>query len=167
MSRSNLLPLVFAVAALSGAAVAAAAEAAKGPDPNHYEAFAGEPVKSLQFASIYGWEPIDEEHVVLMTGVRTAWMLDLSGLCLDQHLTVKIGVTSFGSRIHSGFDKVQTSRGECRITQIRKIDMAAYDEAKRKVMGGDLELGNGSEPMAAEAIERPASDVDTAERSGG
>lgn len=145
----------------------AAAESRPAQNPKDYERFASEPVRSLQFSSIYGWEPIDDEHVVLLTGVRTAWLLDLSGLCMDRDLNVRIGVTSFGNRIHAGFDKVQTAAGECRITQIRKVDMAAYDEAKRQVLGGALELGNASEPMAAEVIERPASDVDTAERSGG
>lgn len=165
MSRFLFLSaaLCLSCAALT---VRAATDAAAGPDPSHYERFASGPVKSLQFSSIYGWEPIDEEHVVLFTGVRKAWLLDLSGLCLDAHLNVRIGVTSFGSRIYSGFDKVQTPRGECRITQIRAVDMDAYDEAKRQVVGGDLELGNGTEPMAADVIERPASDTDTVDRSG-
>lgn len=147
------ISLLLALTLGAGLPMLAAAEG-KGPPPSDYARFAGEPVNSIQFASIYGWEPIDEEHLVLYTGVRKAWMLDLSGLCMQSLVTIKINVTSAGNRIHSGFDKVQTREGSCRITQIRKIDMEAFDEARRQLQGGDLELGNATDLLAADPVER-------------
>jgi hypothetical protein len=156
MNRGIWAALMLTTAALVHAQDASELAPSGAVGSKDYARFAGDPVKQIRFASLQGWEPIDREHVVLFTRYTEAWLLDLAGPCLDVKFAYAISVTSFGNRIHSGFDKLLVGQQECRISQIRPVDMDAYHAAKREAEGASLEAGLASELLHAKVIVRDA-----------
>lgn len=94
-----------------------------------YARFAGAPVKSIRFASLHGFMPLNREQVVLFTRAREAWLLDLAGPCRQVQTAFAVSVSNFGQRIYSGFDSLRVGRQQCRITRIRGIDLEAHRAA--------------------------------------
>ena len=102
-----------------------------------YRAAAGEPVSSFTYLGrISGWTPLDDEHIAVWTRPKEAWLLSFSGICQDIEFTPMIGLTSQGSRVHAGFDKVlvdspNSMRLPCRIREIRPLDVTRIREAEK------------------------------------
>ncbi len=102
-----------------------------------YRAAAGEPVSSFTYLGrISGWTPLDDEHIAVWTRPKEAWLLSFSGICQDIEFTPMIGLTSQGSRVYAGFDKVlvdspNSMRLPCRIREIRPLDVTRIREAEK------------------------------------
>lgn len=97
------------------------AEAAK-PDPRQ-----GEEVRNICFAQqIRSWRALDRHSVIVQSGVRSEYKLDLIGACQPDDAFVSIGLISRvggGSCLEAG-DKLVTderySMGSCTIQNIYK-----------------------------------------------
>ncbi len=128
------LPLVLG-ACLAGCASTASIDGAR--KLSIYEAAAGEPVGSFSYLGrISGWTPLGDEHIAVWTRPKEAWLLSFSGICQDIEFTPMIGLTSQGSRVHAGFDKVlvdspNSMRLPCRIREIRPLDVTRIREAEK------------------------------------
>lgn len=144
------LALAQPAVANDGVAAPAAAESAGA----RYTRFSGEPVKHIRAGNVRGWEAMDPEHLVLFTSYTEAWLLDVAGRCLDVQMAVRIALTHENKQIYSGIDKVRVGTQECAVTQIRPVDLPAYQMAKREVEGASLEVGQASELLHAELIAR-------------
>lgn len=121
--------------ALATLAIAACASAPAKPDPRSplalYQSAAGAPVLSMPFFRLDSWQPLDDEHLVVWTNSRTAWLLRVWPTCNDLELAPRIGLTSSVKTVHAKFDKVLLSRHrECPIDEIRPIDLSAYKRAR-------------------------------------
>lgn len=135
----------------------AATAGAAQPDPNGaYARFAGAAVPSIQFDSLRGWEPLDAEHLVLFTEFTEAWLLELSGDCLDVDMVFRITLTHQDRQLLGGTDTLRVGQRACAINNIRPVDLPAYRMAKREVEGASLEAGQASELRHAELAARPA-----------
>ena len=124
----------IALMALQGCATTGVTDAEKLAT---YRAAAGEPVSSFTYLGrISGWTPLDDEHIAVWTRPKEAWLLSFSGSCQDIAFTPMIGLTSQGSRVHAGFDKVlvdspNSMRLPCRIREIRPLDVTRIREAEK------------------------------------
>ncbi|MGD9582921.1 MAG: DUF6491 family protein [Lysobacterales bacterium] len=88
-----------------------------------YQAAAGEPVKSFRFLSLLNWRPLDREHLVVWTGPSTAWLIAIRANCTALVFSQRIALTSSLDRVYSFFDKVIQGPYECRIREIRPVDL--------------------------------------------
>lgn len=102
-----------------------------------YRAAAGEPVGSFSYLGrISGWTTVDDRTIAVWTRPREAWLLGLDGTCQDIDFAPTIGITSQGSRVYAGFDKVIVpDRGgirlPCRIREIRPLDTTRIKAAEK------------------------------------
>jgi len=98
-----------------------------------YQAHASAPVKKIRYFNPTGWEEIDEHHILVTMRPSEAWLMRLSGACLDftGGSPVLLISSQFGY-VSTGFDRVSTgdSRMSCRIDEIRQVDMLAIREAQ-------------------------------------
>jgi hypothetical protein len=134
-----LQALSIATATMS---LAACADAPSKPDPHsslaQYERFAGAPVDSMPFMRLDSWQPLDDEHVVIWTSPREAYLLKVWPNCDWMVITPSIGLTSSVHRVYKNFDKVIVPSRlhgglpdqQCPISEIRPIDLPAYKKAR-------------------------------------
>ena len=98
-----------------------------------YQAHASAPVKKIRYFNPIGWEEIDEHHILVTMRPKEAWLMRLSGPCLDfaGGSPVLVISSQFGY-VSTGFDRVSTggSRMSCRIDEIRQVDMLAMRAAQ-------------------------------------
>ncbi|HEU4670415.1 MAG TPA: DUF6491 family protein [Dyella sp.] len=97
-----------------------------------YEAAAGPAQNSFRFNnSLWSWEPLGTDRVVVYARPKQAWLLDVPG-CVDLPFTNTIGLTSNLHQVSVGFDKVLTGRDDipCMITRIRPVDVARLKQAE-------------------------------------
>lgn len=125
-----LLFLVAACASLPSSQYRAERRAA-------YEKAAGAPVSSFHFASsLYSWEPLSDDELVVYTRPTRAWLLKLAA-CRNLDFTNTIGLTSNFNEVSVNFDSVLTERGlfPCAISQIRPVDLKGMkaDQEKREI----------------------------------
>lgn len=93
-----------------------------------YQAAAGEPVKSFRFLSLINWRPLDREHLVVWTGPSTAWLIAIRANCTALVFSQRIALTSSLDRVYSFFDKVIQGPYQCRIREIRPVDLERLRE---------------------------------------
>ena len=104
-----------------------------------YRQHAGEPVASFQyFGRLSGWTPLGDRALAVWTRPSQAYLLELTGSCLDLEYANAITVTHQSGRVHARFDDVlvlgtNTMRIPCRIEQIRHVDGAALKQAEREM----------------------------------
>ena len=99
-----------------------------------YATATGAPVSSfLLTGSLWSWEPLGRDQLVIYTRPRQAWLLDVPG-CFNLEYANAIGLTSNLHQVSVGFDKVLTGRHypPCTITRIRAIDVARLKVAELK-----------------------------------
>ncbi len=105
-----------------------------------YQAHAGVPVPQFRyFGNAMGWERIDDQHVLLQMRPREAWLLRISGPCLDWGgASPTLGLSSRNGLVVARFDRVVVhgSPVDCRIEEIRPVDMEALRAASRAQPSG-------------------------------
>ena len=106
-----------------------------------YQSFAGEAVSSISYTSTSsaGFTVVDDEHVLLTTRPRGAYLLRLSGPCLAfERGSPSLTVTSNLGRIQSRLDTVGSLHEPnmtCIIQEIRPVDVHAMREAEKSGNG--------------------------------
>lgn len=116
-----------------------------------YEHAAGAPVSSFRFASsLYSWEPLGDDELVVYTRPTRAWLLNLAG-CRDLDFTNTIGLTSNLNQVSVDFDSVLTERAQfpCTISQIRPVDLKGMKAATEK-----RQIKSEPRPTATNSAER-------------
>ena len=117
-----------------------------------YREHAGEPVTSFQyFGRLYGWTPLGDRALAVWTRPSQAYLLELTGSCLDLEYAHAITVTNQSGRVHARFDDVlvlgsNTMRIPCRIEQIRPVDSAALKQAEREMRQAVETVERGQAP---------------------
>ena len=104
-----------------------------------YREHAGAPVDSFQyFGRLNGWTPLGDRALAVWTRPSEAYLLELTGSCMDLEYAHAITVTHQSGRVHARFDDVlvlgsSTMRIPCRIEQIRLVDGVALKQAEREM----------------------------------
>jgi len=116
--------------------------------------FTGEKVERIRFSRLQGWESIDEQSLVLWTNNREAWLLTLTGRCIDLDFEFQIAVSSFGQTIDAGFDSILVNKQRCRIRTIHKVDLSAFRKAKAPYDASALQPSEAVDLRQADLVER-------------
>ena len=106
-----------------------------------YRSHAGEPVKDFRyFGAINGWSPLGDGALAVSTKPSEAFLLELSGPCLDLDYAAAIRITHFGSRVSARFDDViplgagtSSIKVPCRIQTIRPLDVKALRASQKEL----------------------------------
>lgn len=88
-----------------------------------FEKYAGAPVEQFQFWSLYKWQLVGPEKVVVWSTINDAYLISVDDPCPGLEWSRAIGVTSKQHHIVSRkFDYVTYGKGRCAIKEIRPID---------------------------------------------
>jgi len=88
------------------------------------EQYAGAPISDFQTYSHFdSWSVVDDNHVLIQTGPRDAYLVKVIPPCLNLPFATRIGVTSrFPHTVQAGFDSIRVGHESCRILQIRPVN---------------------------------------------
>ena len=119
------------------------AKAAAGSDARNaqlYRAHAGEPVDGF-VGRVNNWTVLDEESLVVWTGVNRGYLLELVGPCIELPWAQRITFTNDGFTRIGVFDDVivlgrQPQTMPCPIREIRPVDGKAVKAAQRQEREG-------------------------------
>lgn len=143
MNVRNLCAIALATAlGLSACATGGLRDAEK---RDLYLDHAGEPVGSFNFfGRLNGWTPLGDSALAVWTKPGEAYLLELSGPCMDLEYAMSIGLTSSAGRVHERFDKVLVrSPGSmnipCFIHTIRPLDVKALRTSERELREASTE----------------------------
>lgn len=78
----------------------------------------------VRVSQLFGWQPLDADHLLLWTGKEEVWQLVLSPACTSLLHTRNITVTADSRHIKSGRDQVQTGKEACIIREFTLPDAA-------------------------------------------
>jgi hypothetical protein len=129
---------VLAVTLLTACASARLAEQKQKEELARYQPYLGEPVTQFtRYTHDDGWTAVDDQHVIVHTNVKDAYMLTVAPPCMNlPFANLRIGVTErFPHVVSSGFDSVLVRGERCRILEIRPVDykrMQADRAAEKK-----------------------------------
>ena len=98
-----------------------------------YLPFTGAPIDEFSFWSLYQWELVGPDKVVVWSTVKNAYLLTVMQPCSKLEWARAIGVTSNQRHVVSRtFDFVTVDGERCKIAQIRPIDYAAMRKQARE-----------------------------------
>ena len=121
MKPKLVAALVLAVLCIDGAH----AQTRKTQQENleRFEKYTGEPVEQFQFWSLYKWQLVAPNKVVVWPTINEAYLLTVDEPCPGLEWARSIGVTSKQRHLVSRkFDFVTYGKGQCQINEIRPID---------------------------------------------
>jgi len=111
------LASVFAVPAI------AQTRATQQQNLERFEKYAGAPIDEFDFWSLYKWQLVGPEKVVVWSTINDAYLITVAKPCPGLEFAQGIGVTSKQRRIVSRkFDYVTYGNGRCQIMEIRPLD---------------------------------------------
>ena len=134
------LPFAVLFASLALAACASTGRMSDSDKLALYSSHAGAPVRDIRYNTPIGWDKIDDQHLLLTTRPTEAWLLRISGPCMDwagASPTIVISPVT-GGRLSAKFDRIHTAESpvSCRIEEIRPVDVAAV-RASREAMAAN------------------------------
>lgn len=138
--------LVALIAAVALAGCATAGKLSSGERLALYKAHAGEPVRDFQyFGSLNGWTELGDSALAVWTKPSEAWLLSLSGPCMDLSYAPAITVTNMMGRVSARFDRVIV-RGSgpmmhvpCQIQTIQPLDVKALRASEKELREAKIE----------------------------
>lgn len=85
--------------------------------------YAGDPIEEFQFWSLYKWQLVGPEKVVVWSTINDAYLISVEEPCPGLEWAKTIGVTSKQRNlVSSKFDYVTYGKGRCEIREIRPLD---------------------------------------------
>lgn len=131
--RHSILLAAMTCAAFAGQVRADTPEVQK-QHLDEYAPYLEAPVDEFKFWSLYKWQLVGPDKVVVWSTVSDAYLLTVEQPCTHLQWASGIGVTSQASHtVMRRLDAVTAGRDRCRIVQIQPIDtarMRADDAAK-------------------------------------
>lgn len=137
MRRFKWIPLLMA--ALLAACVQ---QPAREPSARHahnaidYGKYVQDTVPWFQFTSLYDWDSNRPGSVVVWTGPRQAYLLELAGPCLGLQNAFTIGLTSHSGLVSSNRDHVIARQDRCQIVRIERLDAKAIRALRSQPKAG-------------------------------
>jgi len=146
----------LAIALLAAAALAGCATTGRLSSSERlelYRAHAGAPVKDFQyFGSLNGWTELGDSALAVWTKPSEAWLLSLSGPCMDLSYAPAISVTNMMGRVSAKFDRVIVRGGSpgmapipCRIDTIQPLDVKALRASEKELREARIEARTGEQ----------------------
>jgi len=105
-----------------------------------YRSHAGEPVNSFKyFGSLNGWTELGDSALAVWTRPSEAWLLNLSGPCMDLSYAPAISITNMMGQVSARFDRVNVHSNNpighvpCRIESIQPLDVKALRVSEKEL----------------------------------
>ena len=134
----KILVAMMLVAVLGGCATTGKLTSAERLDL--YRAHAGDPVKSFRyFGSLNGWTELGDSALAVWTKPSEAWLLNLSGPCMDLSFAPAISITNMMGQVSARFDRVIVHGGgpmahvPCRIDSIQPLDVKSLRASEKEL----------------------------------
>ena len=140
----HALRTLFATALAMAFAGCAGMSSARAPNEAlaRYQSVAGPSVQFMPFFRLEEWEALDDEHLVVWTSRRDAWLLEVWPNCNGLITSPTVAITSNVQRAYVNIDKVLLAHHEtCRIQDIRSIDVAALKRAREAEKSAQVPSG--------------------------
>ena len=119
----NLFAAIALAAIVATPAAFAQTRATQQKNLERFEKYAGAPIDEFDFWSLYKYQLVGPEKVVVWSTVNDAYLISVAKPCVGLEFARGIGVTSKQRRIVSRkFDYVTYGNGRCQIAEIRPID---------------------------------------------
>lgn len=100
---------------------------------DRYAPYLQEPVEQFPFWSLYKWQLVGADKVVVWSTIKDAYLLTVEQPCTRLEWAHAIGVTSQQSHFVSRrLDFVTAEQDRCRILEIRPIDSARMQKDKEE-----------------------------------
>jgi hypothetical protein len=113
----------WVLAALPIAAAHADTRKTQAENLARFEKYAGAPIDQFEFWSLYKWQLVGPEKVVIWPTINDAYLVTVESPCPGLEWANSIAVTSKQSHmVSTRFDFVKYDRGQCQISGIRPID---------------------------------------------
>lgn len=97
-----------------------------------YTPYLQAPVEDFRFWSLYKWQLVGPQQVVVWSTVKDAYLLTVEAPCPKLEWANGIGLTSQQShRVSRRFDFLTAGKDRCRIEKIEPIDTARMNEERR------------------------------------
>ncbi len=111
-----------------------------------YQSHAGAPVKDFRYFSSISWTPLGDEALAVWTKPNEAYLLNLTGRCVDLDYAPAISLSNMMGRVSARFDNVYVLGGggtssfrmPCRIETIRPLDVKALKVAQKEMREAKL-----------------------------
>lgn len=139
----KVLAAVLAAVVLS--ACATAGKLSSGEKLALYRSHAGAPVKDFRYyGSLNGWTELGDSALAVWTRPNEAWLLSLSGPCMDLSFAPAISVTNMMGQVSARFDRVIVHGGgpvghvPCRIETIQPLDVKALRASEKELREAKL-----------------------------
>lgn len=117
------LAALAALTVLSMSAAHADTRATQAENLARFEKYAGAPVDQFEFWSLYKWQLVGPEKVVIWPTINQAYLVTVDSPCPGLEWANNIAVTSKQSHmVSTRFDFVKYDKGQCQIRQIQPID---------------------------------------------
>lgn len=135
--------ITFAIVALCAALPARADTAAyMAQQLARYQKYAQAPVANFPMVSLWQWQVVGKEKLVVWSGINTAYLITVSKPCINLDWARGIGITqNTAMHVDAKFDSIVFDHQNCRIEQIQPLD---YKALKR-----DEKAAKGDKPQAA------------------
>lgn len=111
-----------------------------------YERHAGAAEQQIRYTSIRNWWPVGHHSVAFEVNRQRHYLVRLSGPCdIDLRMASTLRIVSSRRNLLDEFDRIAVGGRECRIVNIRRLDMEAVeselDEARsRRDANDDIEV---------------------------
>ncbi|HST28538.1 MAG TPA: DUF6491 family protein [Rudaea sp.] len=110
-----------------------------------YQKYAQAPVERFPMVSLWQWQVVGKDNVVVWTGVNMAYLVTVEKSCNNLDWARGIGITQNTSmHVDAKFDSIVFDHQNCRITQIRPLDYKALQHDE-KAAGSDKPQAAGGE----------------------
>lgn len=120
--RTFIAAIVLAGVVAAPAAVAQT-RATQERNLERFEKYAGAPIDAFDFWSLYKFQLVGPEKVVVWSTINDAYLITVAKPCSGLEFARGIGVTSKQRHVVSRkFDYVTYGNGRCQIAEIRPID---------------------------------------------
>lgn len=96
------------------------------------QASAGAPVDSVRFYRTRSWEPLGDHSLLVWESSQRAYLLEVDTPCNELPWAKTIAIVTQTHMLNARFDKVKVGRQDCRIMQIRPIDVNSLRAAERE-----------------------------------
>jgi uncharacterized protein DUF6491 len=121
--RIAVVGIVLAGCLVASSAALAQTRETQQENLDRFEKYAGAPIDEFEFWSLYKWQLVGPEKVVVWSTINDAYLVSVASPCPGLEWARGIGVTSKQRHIVSRkFDYVTYGKGRCQITDIRPID---------------------------------------------
>lgn len=133
--------LATAVLALCAAAPARADTAAyMAQQLARYQKYAQAPVERFPMVSLWQWQVVGKEQVVVWSGINTAYLISVYKPCINLDWARGIGITqNTAMHVDAKFDSIVFDHQNCRIQEIRPIDYKALRAAEKTTQAAKAE----------------------------